>query len=292
MISNLEYYRVFHAAETLGSATRAAESLHITQSGVSQTVHKLEEELGVKLFIRSRRGLELTKAGKILYESVQEAFSRISEGERIIKEAQQSGRTMLTLGATETSIHYILPEVLKQFKDENPKVLITMTGSTVQSLCNLLKKGSVEAALLFAPLPSDCSFDLFPIAEIQDIPVTAASDPDDPHTLKELSGRTLITVAEDSGLRMLIDQWFLTEGILFHPDITVGSTGQILPLVKAGLGIGIIPEIMARKEIEEGCIRKLSVEPLSEKRILYFAVPDKRSMSPGCTALLNLLTRQ
>lgn len=289
MISNLEYYRVFHAAATLGSATKAAESLHITQSGVSQTILKLEEELGVQLFIRSRRGMERTKAGEILYQHVHEALSQLSEGERIITEAERSGRITLSLGATETSIVYLLPDILKNLKEKNPDIRITMTGTTVQSLCTLLEAGKVEAAVLFSPLPSNCPFDIFPVGEVQDI-LIAAPDKSAIHTLSELSQQTLISVAEDTGLRTLIDQWFLSEGILFDPDIIVGSTGQILPLVSSGLGVGIVPEIMARKSIADGTVVRLDVSSLPEKRTAYFAVPDKNNMSYACRALFSILT--
>ena len=84
---NAEYYRVFLTVGRVRSITRAAEELFTSQPAITRTIKNLENELGTKLFIRSKRGVELTREGQILYEHVEMAFTMLEKGEREIASA-------------------------------------------------------------------------------------------------------------------------------------------------------------------------------------------------------------
>lgn len=271
MIANLEYYRLFIAAATLGSATRAAEALHLTQSGVSQGIRKLEDELGTSLFERSKSGLTLTPEGKILFQHIEKAFTHLTVGERKVRNTVSKKQVVYSLGATETALKYFIAEPLKQLHAENPDMELHLVGSTIPSLCEDLRAERVEAAFLFSPFECPEMYTMFPVAEIQDIPVASSDSSFSARTLLELSEQSLITVSEEFGARRLIDHYFMDAGIIFRPQITVKSMGSILPLVKAGLGIGIVPDVMAEEGLQDGSLRRLPIDTIPARRTLYFA---------------------
>ena len=80
MFVNLDLYRVFHYVARLGSISRASEELYVSQPAVSQSIKRLEEQLGVRLLIRTPRGVRLTQEGETLYQHISQAYSLIEAG--------------------------------------------------------------------------------------------------------------------------------------------------------------------------------------------------------------------
>ena len=81
MKTKLDYYRMFFETARHSSFSTAAQHLYISQSAISQCMHQLENDLGVQLFIRTRKGVSLTNEGKLLYMKVEKAFDSIKQGE-------------------------------------------------------------------------------------------------------------------------------------------------------------------------------------------------------------------
>lgn len=289
MISNLEYYRLFLAAANLGSATRAADALHLTQSGVSQGIKKLEEELGVSLFVRSRKGLQLTAEGEVLFRHVGKAFKEMTIGERKVRDAVASRKELYSIGATETAIRYFLTEPLKRFRAEYPGTVLQVTGSTVPALCRALKETVIEAAFLFTPIPEEDEYTLIPVASVQDIPVAAADSHFEAKTVEELAASSFITVSGENSVRSLIDRVFNGAGVVLSPQITVMDMKNVLHLVRSGLGVGIVPDVMAEAGLRDGSLRKLPVEELPEKRTLCFAILKDQPLLAVNQRLLDLV---
>ena len=86
MVQNLEYYKVFYHVARCGSLTLAAQELSISQPAVSQSVKLLETSVGVKLFVRSAKGVKLTKEGELLYSYVAGGYEQIEMGEKKLKQ--------------------------------------------------------------------------------------------------------------------------------------------------------------------------------------------------------------
>ena len=81
MTSNFEYYRIFYYVAKYGNLTRAASALNTSQPAVTRTIHKLEDDLGCRLFIRSKMGMELTAEGQQFFEYVSAGCAQFSEGQ-------------------------------------------------------------------------------------------------------------------------------------------------------------------------------------------------------------------
>ncbi len=138
MITNLEYYRVFYYAASEGSFTRAAQKLCVIQSAVSQTIKRLEESCGCRLFYRTTNGLVLSKEGEILIESLQSAFHEIDQGERLMKEQMQAP-AYLCIGTVLTALQAFLSPVLLDYQKKHPEIHVQIHEDTVHIWSRCLK---------------------------------------------------------------------------------------------------------------------------------------------------------
>ncbi|MEQ8653198.1 MAG: LysR substrate-binding domain-containing protein [Kiloniellales bacterium] len=123
----------FESAARLGSFTRAAEELNVTQSAVSQRVRKLEDQLGVTLFLRRHRRIELTASGRELLNGATVALNHLTAATASLRRAEQHPRLSL---ATDTSIAALwLPPRLARFRGANPKLAVDLTVSDREEAC-------------------------------------------------------------------------------------------------------------------------------------------------------------
>ena len=115
MEQNLSSYRIFYAVANTGNISKAAKELYISQPAISKSVQKLEENIGVKLFERSSRGVVLTSEGELLYTHVKSAFETLTLGEDKLRRSIALGVGNLAIGVSSTLCKYILLPCLKEF---------------------------------------------------------------------------------------------------------------------------------------------------------------------------------
>src|SRR5689334_17955333 len=121
---NMEWYRVFYWTAKLGSLTRAAEKLHITQPAVSHTLKQLEGALGGQLFFRSTKGVALTAEGDVLYQYVKQAIDLFESGEKKLAAMKDLSYGEIKIGASDTLCkHFLLPH-LEHFHRQYPDIKI------------------------------------------------------------------------------------------------------------------------------------------------------------------------
>ena len=145
MNSNFEYYRIFYYVAKYGNLTKAASALQTSQPAVTRTIHKLEAELGCRLFIRSKSGMELTPEGKTFYEYVSAGCAQFFRGEQKITNLMSVDEGSITISATETALHCCLFQAIEAFRKIHPKVRFKILNNSSQKSIEVLKKGLVAA---------------------------------------------------------------------------------------------------------------------------------------------------
>ena len=120
----LDHYKIFYAVATCGSFTGAAEELFLTQSAVSQAVKSLEGSLGVRLFNRGRRGVELTQEGEMLLKYVTEALSLLDQAGSQLGKIRDLEGGELRIGVGDTIARHLLLPALERFSRMHPGVAI------------------------------------------------------------------------------------------------------------------------------------------------------------------------
>ncbi|MDR5782196.1 LysR family transcriptional regulator [Caballeronia sp. LZ065] len=146
---NLKY---FLAVADAGSVTRAAEALDIAQPALSQALSRMERDLGVKLFSRTRRGAQLTPAGEAIVEDVRLSVARIEAASHRAREigAQRGGR--LTIGFASAALFSLLPRAIAALRAEVPNVELMLKEMSNAEQASALEKGSIDIGLLHTPV--------------------------------------------------------------------------------------------------------------------------------------------
>ena len=141
---DLELYKVFYIVAKNKHMTKASEELHISQPAISQSIKKLEDQLGGTLFLRSNKGMELTEEGKMFYEYVKGALELINNAENEFTSFKDLTKGEIKIGCSTTLTKLILMDALKEFHKEYPNININITNNLTSNLINDLKLGKLD----------------------------------------------------------------------------------------------------------------------------------------------------
>ena len=141
---DLELYRIFYTVAKNKHMTKASEELHISQPAISQSIKKLENQLGGPLFLRSNKGMELTEEGKMFYDYVKGALELIKNAENEFTSFKDLSRGEIKIGCSTTLTKLILMNTLKVFHKDYPDISINITNDLTNNLINDLKLGKLD----------------------------------------------------------------------------------------------------------------------------------------------------
>lgn len=246
MAINYELYRVFYQVALNLSFSKAAEKLFISQSAVSQNIKNLEKELKTELFIRSTKNVQLTEAGRLLFEHIEPAFNLIENGEKSIREINALKRGEIHLGANDTiSKDYLLP-YLKEFHQLYPEVQIKITNRTSSTCIDLLQQNKVD--LIISNLPNQKITEQMESQEIfnfNDIFIAGAEFKgleNKEVRLEELKNYPLLMLEAKTTSRKFLEKTLSELGIKIEAAVELGSVDLLIEMTKIGLGISLVPE--------------------------------------------------
>jgi len=245
----IDQLRYFLKAAELGNFTRASQALMISQSALSRSIQKLEEELGQPVFERQTRSVALTDAGRLLQSRADLVLSIIEDTRAEITDDGQSGR--VRVGAIPTIAPYFLPGVLKRFAQDFPRASVTVQENTTENLLKGCAQGEIDLAVLALPV----SERYLAVEELFEEELLLVLPPDHPLARK---AKVRFSDIEPCPFVLLNEAHCLTDNIVsfcrqrsFHP-VTVERTSQLAmvqELVSLSHGVSMIPA-MAR-DIDE-----------------------------------------
>lgn len=253
----LRHLRYFVAVADEGHITRAAERLGIQQPPLSQQIQALERELDAQLFRRKPRGVELTPAGRALYDEARAILARAEEAVAATRRAAQGEAGRIGIGFTSSaSFHPFVPRAIRAFREAHPLVALALEESGTIELVEALRARAIDAAFVRSPVGESADLSVEPLF---DEPMVAALP----------SGHPLSGVANMLPLAALAGEGFilyrrpvgpgLHDAIIaacdragFSPKIGQEAPRMLstLSLVAAGLGVTVVPASMSRLEAE------------------------------------------
>jgi DNA-binding transcriptional LysR family regulator len=249
---------VFRTVVNAGGVTRAADRLHRVQSNVTARVKKLEEELGVALFLREGKRLQLSSAGKTLLEYADRLLALADEARDALQDAKPRG--VLRLGSMESTAAARLPGPLSAFHERYPEVSVELHIGTPRELIAQVLAGTLDAALV-ADAVSDPRLESVVAFEEELVVVTAAGHPPI-GTPRDVQKRTLLAFHPGCPHRKRLEDWFERYGVPAERVIEMASYHAILGCALAGMGIALLPRSVLDTYTERG---RLSVSPLGGK---------------------------
>ena len=265
------------ASAELGSFTRAAERLGLTQSGLTHMMNALEKEAGLSLLVRDRSGVRLTAAGERLMPAVRELLqaARRLEEQAAVQAGRQKGS--IRVAAYSSVCMHWLPTIVQQFRWAHPDVSVDIRMGSVEEVYRWLQDGTVDVS--FASRQERWKVDWAPL---WDDPLLAILPPDYP-----VGDRERFPVAAFEGKEFLMPSLGFDLDILgvfeargVHPDIrsnTAVEDAAILSMVEHGLGVSILSELVL--EGRRVNVRALPLDPPACRHI-GIAVPQLEEAAP------------
>ena len=279
---NLELYRVFYTVAKCGSLTRAAKELYISQPAVSQSVKVLESQMGVRLFNRTHGGIELTKAGELVFGNIEKALSLIESAENSVAELNSVATGTIRIGATDSIFAHILSEPIAAFNEKYPAVKLELISSTSPDTVNMLKSGGCDVAFVNLPLEDDGVKLIGTVKNLSDIFVAGKKYgflKDKSIHIKDLTAYPLLMIEENTVARHALASFTGALGITLTPDIEVANWDFMLKLTQKGMGIGCIPREYCSDLLDAGEIFELQVTPAMPARGVGLALSQNAQLS-------------
>jgi DNA-binding transcriptional LysR family regulator len=245
-IRQLEY---FVAVAEEANFTRAAERVHVSQSGVSAQVRQLERELGQTLLDRSSRTVRLTEVGAAMLPYAQAALDAVANARLTVDQLAGLVRGHVTVGMVSGCALSVVPELLAEFHDLYPSVDIALAEADSDRLVERLRTGRLDLALIGSAGDAQSGFET---ELVVDDTLVAAVRSDDPlaarHTLTvdALRDLPLISLPRGTGLRAALDTGCANAG--FEPRIAfeASALAMVAQLAGMGLGVAILPASTAQ----------------------------------------------
>jgi DNA-binding transcriptional LysR family regulator len=285
----LSQLEVFLAIAREGRFSRAAEKLHRTQSAVSQTIHKLEEELGESLFDRSSREGVLTDAGRVLHEYAEKLINLRQEAAESLTELRELQKGKLVIAANEFTSLYLLA-VLAEFRRLHPMIKITVQRSLGSHIPDdVLRYGAELGVLSYEPQEPGLHSVVVYLDELVFVvppnhPLAGAAQV----SIRQLGAESFVAHIVSSPYREKVLQSFKAHKTPLHMDLELPTLQAIKQFVALGNGVAFVPEISVETELARGELVRIPVRELQLKRKLRLIYRKQASISHAARAFLKV----
>jgi DNA-binding transcriptional LysR family regulator len=249
-----------------GSFTETARQLHLSQPAISHSIKSLEHEIRCRLLDRVGKSVRLTQAGEQFLENAKKILAEMALARERLTELGKWGHGRLRLGTSSTACQYILPAVLRKFKESFPQCVIHIEPVDTPDAVELLLQNRIDLALALEP-QGQTQLEFRPLFtdELQFLtsplhPWAKAGRVES----EEIKRQNFILYTRTSYLSEMIEQYFRREGIVLSTSIELGNMEAIKEFVKLGLGVSILAPWVAEKELAEGSLRAF---PLGKRKL-------------------------
>jgi LysR family transcriptional activator of glutamate synthase operon len=250
--------------------TNAAEELHVAQSAISRQIHQLEEELGVPLFVRKGRNLQLTSVGKLFLERIEVVLADMERAVSEVREFLDPEAGEIRIGFPHSLGIYLLPTVVASFRQSHPNVKFRLRQGTYNSLIRDVMKGEIDLSFI-SPFPEKhlyVSGRLLLQEELYAIlPQGHKLADNETIRLEQLREESFVMFSDEYSLRNIVLEACAKAGFVPRIGFEGEETDTIRGLVAAGVGVSLLPE-MALTEISQLQPAKVRViEPLVTRSV-------------------------
>ena len=292
-MANLELYRVFYTVAKCGSLTKAAEELYISQPAASQSIKQLENQLGISLFNRTHRGMELSaQGGKLIFSRVEQALSLLEEAENSIAQLNTSATGTIRVGASDMIFEYFLADKIVEYHEKFPAVKIELMSDLSPRTLEALKANRCDVCFVNLPIALDPELslhgncmrltDVF-VTNEKHIELTRGVIP-----LAKLQEYPLILLEQGTVARRSLNSFLENVGIELKPAIEIGSWDLMKRLVIRGMGIGCIPREYALHRLADKSLYEIRTDPPLPARSVGMVLPKNAQIPYALRALIKM----
>ena len=260
-VPDLRQLRALVAVAEEGSFTLAAKKLSVTQSAVSHSLRSLEEQLGCRLLDRSGKRVDVTAEGEMLLRRCKRVLQELEQATRDLDGLRRWGQTEIRIGAPHSLCHYVIPSVLREFRDCFPRCEPNIEAADTAVLLDRLFDGDLDLVVGLKPREHDSegyrsmfhdnlSFLISPFHPW-------ATDQE--QIIPSLSEQQFIIYAKATETHRLIQTWVSKVAGKMNKPLFLGDMQAIKEMAKLGTGVGVVASWMAAKEITEGSLKAIEI---------------------------------
>jgi DNA-binding transcriptional LysR family regulator len=270
---------------------RAAAKVQITQPVISDQIRRLEQELGVKLFFRTKRTVELTEPGKIFLKEAKQILERIEKAVSEVQKADRGELGSLIIGYTGPAFYTVLPKIIRTFRDRYPQVELVLKEICTNEQVEALNVEDIEIGFLHPPVDGD--FELISIMTEKMVLALPENHPLTTFTqvpISKLSDQPFILFPRQEGPNLYSRILSLCQQAGFSPKVVQEVTPQptMIGLVAAGIGVSFVSESLQNLNRPGVVYRELDV-PTPELELVAAWKKDK--VSPVLQKFLQVVTQ-
>jgi DNA-binding transcriptional LysR family regulator len=251
-VMELRHLRTIAAVARHGSFSKAAEELHLAQSAVSQQIRRFEQELGVEVFRRSSRSVEITPEGEVILGYAQRVLREVDGLHGELQELTGLVRGEVRIGGMYPTGPYDLADLFAEFRERHPGVAVNMVEDTQDDLLARLRADELDCA--FTAVEPDTLGDEYAATLIWEeefvvaLPVAHQLTAQERITFDQLAGEDLIAYRENSALRRRLERTMAARGLAPRNAFICTEMAAVRALVSKGLGLAVIPRSVAEQE--------------------------------------------
>jgi DNA-binding transcriptional LysR family regulator len=288
--ASLRQLRVFEAAATHRSFSKAAEILHLTQPGVSMHIKELEANAGLPLFERSGKKLYITEAGQELLTRAREMLRALKDAEDAIDGMKGLKRGRINLAVVSTA-KYFVPQLLARFGKNFPELEIRLAVNNRNSVIEQLIANEVDLAIM-GRSPQALDTVAEPFAQNPHVIIAAPGHPlagQRRIPIERVAAESFIVREPGSGTRLAMQQFFEERQLVCKVVMEMASNETIKQAVMAGMGVSFISRHTIDLEIQTQRLAVLDVKGTPVIRQWHVAHLAKKRLSPTAAAFKHFV---
>lgn len=291
MTIQLLYY--FEKAAELGSYTKAAEALYVSQPALSYAIGELEKNLQVPLFHKQgRRQVTLTRYGELYLDHVKRALRELEQGKRNIESLVNPNCGHITISHVSAMNARFVPHIIKEFykKSENKSIEFSFIEHPTKAVAEYIKKGRSDIG--FASRLADPKITCYPIFSEELVVITGRGHPladREEVELQETAQFGLIAYEKQCGIRADIDEMFEQAMVPQNIVCEVVDNVMVASLVSAGLGIAVVPKMYGDSYYDVKALRIRLRGTRPKKRVLYMVWSEDHFHSPALLKFIEFV---
>ncbi|MGG7143442.1 LysR family transcriptional regulator [Clostridium nigeriense] len=239
---NFRKLKIFYETARYLNMTKVAKEMYISQPSISQSIHELELDLGVKLFDRIGKKLFLTHEGEVFLNYTRRILNLYDEGVKTIRDFNSNEKGKIVIGASTTIGIYILPEIIKDFSNKFKDIEISLIIENTKNIENLILENKVDFAFVEGDIHSE---EIAKEVIWKDELVFICGEQNRIKDFNEIPGKMLedeklIMRETGSGTREHMELFLKKNKIKFNTFLELGNTEAIKKTVEANLGVGCL----------------------------------------------------
>ena len=290
---SLRQLRVFEAVARQLSYTRAADELHLSQPAVSMQVRQLEDEVGLPLFEKLGRTIDLTEAGQALYHYSRSINRSLQEMEEVLESLKGVSRGRLSVAVAST-VNYFAPRLLAAFHLRYPGINLKLDVTNRERLVRQLEANSVDMVMMGQPPEAvDVESEVF-----MTNPLVVIAPPEHPlvgeHAipLSRLSTEIFVMREPESGTRQAMERFFAENRVPIRHGMQMTRNEAIKQAVRAGLGLSVVSLHTIELELETGRLVILDVDGFPVERQWHLVYRRGKRLSPAARAFRDFVVSE